>query len=285
MINYYKILGVKNFADFSEIRRAYLKLVKQHHPDLHPDKPDSTAIFQYLTEAHEVLSDPEKRRHYDNRLKSALYGFQEEVREDPRKKRREMIIRMREKALAKELFQFEQLNARFPLKWRIVLSILILIWGIQMIYSNWFPYMLDESKAHALIGFFILIAGVCWISNLYYRKNRIAFIKNRNKTPYTRNSMLLFAALLLGGFGSIGGLSKIRETYHLRHYAEIIPARLNYITVFGEANLHYEWENVTYYAEIQTTQEDLIRPEDGFILIRISRREPRIIRLIKKTDP
>lgn len=64
-IDYYKILGVDKNIPQKDVRRAYLKRAKQFHPDLHPDDPKAKAKFQALTEAYEVINDPEKRRKYD----------------------------------------------------------------------------------------------------------------------------------------------------------------------------------------------------------------------------
>lgn len=64
-IDYYKILGVSKDIPQKDVRRAYLKRAKQFHPDLHPDDPKAKAKFQALTEAYEVISDPEKRKKYD----------------------------------------------------------------------------------------------------------------------------------------------------------------------------------------------------------------------------
>jgi curved DNA-binding protein len=63
--DYYKILGVEKKADKDAIRKAYRKLAKQYHPDA--NKGDATAEekFKDITEAYEVLSNPEKRREYD----------------------------------------------------------------------------------------------------------------------------------------------------------------------------------------------------------------------------
>ena len=64
-IDYYKILGVdKNIAQ-KDVKKAYLKRAKQFHPDLHPDDPKAKAKFQALTEAYDVIGDPEKRKKYD----------------------------------------------------------------------------------------------------------------------------------------------------------------------------------------------------------------------------
>lgn len=64
-IDYYKILGVNKTATQDEIRAAYRKLARKHHPDLNPDDKEAHKKFQQINEANEVLSDPEKRKKYD----------------------------------------------------------------------------------------------------------------------------------------------------------------------------------------------------------------------------
>ncbi len=64
-IDYYKILGVDRGISQDKVRDAYLKRVKQFHPDLHPDDPKAKAKFQALQEAYDVIGDPEKRKKYD----------------------------------------------------------------------------------------------------------------------------------------------------------------------------------------------------------------------------
>lgn len=64
-IDYYKILGLEKNASAEEIKKAYRKLARQYHPDLNPDDRQAHQKFQQINEAHEVLSDPEKRKKYD----------------------------------------------------------------------------------------------------------------------------------------------------------------------------------------------------------------------------
>lgn len=64
-IDYYKILGVDKSASQEDIRKAFKKLARKHHPDLNPNDPDAKRRFQEINEANEVLGDPEKRKKYD----------------------------------------------------------------------------------------------------------------------------------------------------------------------------------------------------------------------------
>src|ERR1700722_13811542 len=64
-IDYYKVLGVSKTATQDEIKSAYRKLARKHHPDLNPNDKEAHKRFQQINEANEVLSDPEKRKKYD----------------------------------------------------------------------------------------------------------------------------------------------------------------------------------------------------------------------------
>jgi len=80
--DYYRILGVDRNAEEKKIKKAYRKLARQHHPDVNPDDKTAEERFKDINEAHEVLSDPEKRRKYDQ-LGSSWQQWQHKGR-DPR---------------------------------------------------------------------------------------------------------------------------------------------------------------------------------------------------------
>ncbi len=63
--DYYEVLGVSKDASAEDIKKAYRKLAKECHPDLHPNDKEAETRFKELNEANEVLSDPEKRARYD----------------------------------------------------------------------------------------------------------------------------------------------------------------------------------------------------------------------------
>ena len=64
-IDYYKVLGLDKNATPDDIKKAYRKLARKHHPDLNPNDKEAHKKFQQVNEANEVLSDPEKRKKYD----------------------------------------------------------------------------------------------------------------------------------------------------------------------------------------------------------------------------
>jgi curved DNA-binding protein len=63
--DYFKVLGVDRSADADTIKRAFRKLARQYHPDVNPDNSSAEARFKEISEAYEVLSDPDKRRRYE----------------------------------------------------------------------------------------------------------------------------------------------------------------------------------------------------------------------------
>jgi len=64
-IDYYKILGIDKKASQDDIKKAYRKLARKYHPDLNPNDQAANKKFQEINEANEALSDPEKRKKYD----------------------------------------------------------------------------------------------------------------------------------------------------------------------------------------------------------------------------
>jgi DnaJ-class molecular chaperone len=63
--DYYKILNISRGASADEIKKAFRKLARKHHPDVNPGDKKAEARFKEINEAYEVLSDPDKRRKYD----------------------------------------------------------------------------------------------------------------------------------------------------------------------------------------------------------------------------
>jgi len=73
-VDYYQVLGLDKTASEKDIKNAYRKMARKYHPDLNPDDKAAEKKFQELNEANEVLSDPEKRKKYDQYGKDWQHG-------------------------------------------------------------------------------------------------------------------------------------------------------------------------------------------------------------------
>jgi curved DNA-binding protein len=85
-LDYYKILGISKRATEKDIKTAYRKLARKHHPDLNPDNKDAEKKFKEINEANEVLSDSEKRKKYDKYGKDWEHGEEYEKAQQQRRK-------------------------------------------------------------------------------------------------------------------------------------------------------------------------------------------------------
>ena len=72
--DYYEVLGVDRNADEAALKKAYRVLAKKYHPDMNPGDAEAEKKFKEASEAYAVLSDPEKRRQYDQFGHSAFDG-------------------------------------------------------------------------------------------------------------------------------------------------------------------------------------------------------------------
>ena len=69
-MDYYRILEIKEDADFLEIKKKYRKLAIKYHPDKNPGDDEAVKKFREITEAYEILGDEKKRKEYDHKRKS-----------------------------------------------------------------------------------------------------------------------------------------------------------------------------------------------------------------------
>ena len=73
--DFYKTLGVSEKASQAEVKKAYRRLAKKYHPDANPGNAKATERFKEVGEAYAVLSDPEKRKQYNNMRRLSGFGF------------------------------------------------------------------------------------------------------------------------------------------------------------------------------------------------------------------
>ena len=79
LVNYYLVLDLKRNAKQDDIEMAYAKAALKHHPDVAGDSPQVQERFALINEAYSVLSNPEKKTEYDEKLGAPDYSYQEEI--------------------------------------------------------------------------------------------------------------------------------------------------------------------------------------------------------------
>ena len=87
-VDYYKVLGISKTATDKEVKQAYRKLARKHHPDLNPNDKNAQQKFQEINEANEVLSDIENRKKYDKYGKDWKHGEEFEKANQQQQSRR-----------------------------------------------------------------------------------------------------------------------------------------------------------------------------------------------------
>lgn len=88
-IDYYKILDIDKNASAADIKKAYRKLARKFHPDLNPNDKEAHKKFQQINEANEVLSDPDKRKKYDQYGKDWQHAEQFEQQRQQRQEQQQ----------------------------------------------------------------------------------------------------------------------------------------------------------------------------------------------------
>jgi hypothetical protein len=125
MKDYYKILGVPPSAHAADIKRAYRKLALLYHPDKNPD-PSAELQIKEINEAYDVLSDPEERHRYDQRLNNPLHDFIQGQTQETRQHRdpayrRPAGNRPRHKSDSEKLFDLMVEYHRHA-KWMVIIA-------------------------------------------------------------------------------------------------------------------------------------------------------------------
>jgi len=82
MTDYYSILGLNKSATPVDIKAAFRRLAKKHHPDKNPNNPHSSVLFKSILEAYTVLSNPHSKARYDNLNRSPSFQSDHKVRRD-----------------------------------------------------------------------------------------------------------------------------------------------------------------------------------------------------------
>jgi hypothetical protein len=114
VIDYYRILGVKATASQAEIKSAYRKLARKHHPDVNRDSKTAAEQFSLISKAYTILSDRQERAYYDDQLNTQrTRGYSILSSDNPHAKRaRNLAIQAKWDRLVDEVLERDRLENR-----------------------------------------------------------------------------------------------------------------------------------------------------------------------------
>ena len=114
MIDYYKILGVKQTASRAEIKSAYRKLARQRHPDVNRDSEGAGRDFAVLSKAYQILSDPQERAYYDEQIRAqSIRGYSILDSDNPHAKRaRNLAVQAKWDRVVDEVLERDRVDNR-----------------------------------------------------------------------------------------------------------------------------------------------------------------------------
>jgi hypothetical protein len=278
LINYYKILRIPDYSGPEEIRKAYLSMAKEFHPDVNSDS-EAEEIFKWVNRANETLGDEQKKAVYDHRLKSgyflqALQKFKnsKETRVERSKKiRADRAQRQRDY----EIHSYKKSIKSFPVFARFGLFSLILIYGMFLWYTYWIVNYADFSVYMLMLGMVLTMVGIVTIINTTYKRLRIRQFVQGLKNQHERKATTLMLVMLVLVPIVIIQISNYRKQYHLKNYPEYALAKV-VEGIVGASKVSYTYKIDDKLYEKHTSEIGKVYSfEDHYwLIVRYSRHDP-----------
>lgn len=264
-------------------------MAKRYHPDVNSSS-DAQEIFVVVSKAYQTLIDPQARETHDTQLKNALLWESEGAyTRKMRKMQDDRISEERRKrwahdAAKREMNEFDRNNARFSYTNRIVLGSVGVMMALTLIFKNYFIDLNSNELPLMVAGFALFVTSAVLILAGIYRKMRIAVLLKRNQRAYEKWSFGIFFLILITGPLLVYSLSSYRKSYHLEHYASLATATI--VEVTYDDLVMYSFEPIgsdELIVKRQTLGEKHIyNLDEGWIIIRYSRADPRIVELVER---
>jgi cation transport ATPase len=256
-------------------------LAKKFHPDV-AAHPEEAEIFKVISAAYTILSDEQRKFQYDQQLRNAFYFEQVSVKSNPQEDmRKRQAARQAQQKLSEEE-AIRRKNKKFALSKRLLLSIVLSIWGLQIIYSNWFINLNNYTHIRLILGCFVFIGSCLFFLSTAHQYFHLKKIQKKLKGSYEKISWNLFLGLLLLGPLGVFGLNKARQNYHLKHYAitekAVIESTHRTLLTF-----RFEDQQGNYISKtVEYDPDFIVGDRYSWIIIEYSSADSRIARPIKR---
>lgn len=223
MINYYKILGIENYASSEAVKEAYKTKIRKYHPDINP-REEAKEIAKYLNLAKDHLTDETKKEAYDKELKLAYIVEINRLKNKPKQRvwdtlsvfeRKQKIEEARE---LKAKLQYEESLNTYPLWMRFSASIAAIVLGLQFFYCNYILMHPGYETVIISLSLMLFVGGVAYFSNVFYQHFAYKAKERVVKFNYTLVTRLIFFLLIPLGIIAVINLSEYRKTYLLNNH-------------------------------------------------------------------
>lgn len=284
LYDYYKLLGIPRTASQAEIKRAYRSAAKKYHPDKRPSDKGAKDYFLVLTNGYDLLSNPRKKVRYDVLLEEEYRAeeeydnpFAKQVSTKRRHrysnseilKRKQRLFEIQRRKEIKQVIQFRQRNAAFPLVYRYSITSLVILSGIVMGYKNWFVNYNDSLNFFSLVlSFAVITAGIFYFTNLAYTHLFVMYITKKITRNYEKLTYYLFTMLIAVSILLFSTSVKLKKHYELNRNADYtFPTSLSIysesveygFTVNGTNYLKRTSDIDMYYLKSHSTKECVVR--------------------------
>ncbi len=290
MINYYKILDLDNYASLQEVKTAYKDKIRIYHPDINPSE-EAEDIAKLLNVAKDHLGTAAKKSQYDRQLKIAYLAeisrlsnqvnisqqdgrsFWQNLSQSERKKRSEEAKAIR----AKQAYQASLI--KFPLAYRFIGSILLMLWGLQVFYSNYFLMYPGYESVKIAFGIMLFIAGVATTTNEFYKHYSYKALDNYIGINYSNIARFFFFLSIPVGIFLVINLNQYRKDYLLKNHFEYYQASIQKeLTRGGKTVYRYTIDGKTYYKSTRGVKHGYIKVGRDKMLIIYAKSDPKIAR-------
>ncbi len=220
--DYYKLLQIEPYSDYSVVKKKYHELALIYHPDKNQQSKTSEEYFKILTQGYNVLNNPEQKVLYDNALKNyyALKSKNEHVAKKDQSVA-EKLKKYHEHKRVKIIEEFLRKDNVVTHQKRIILWILVLISGFLVSYNNWFINYLNYSIFYGIIGFILFSFGIYFVAANVYAIRLYKGAINLNVDYNDRFSVSIFVLLLLGIPALFFSTMNFTYNYHLNNFATL----------------------------------------------------------------
>ena len=300
MVNYYKILGLDNYAPITEVKQAYKKLIKQYHPDINSEK-DAEELTKYLNLAKDILYEPVSKTAYDKQLRLAYLieinriKNQQTLRSKKTKAakgsywqsltKEERVAKIEELKKLKIKEKYEKSLNRFPLHLRVIGILIFLVWSIQMMATHYFLGYTAKDYILAVLGYFIFGGTLAVASSEVYTYYASKSVRYPVIFNYEKWIARIFTASFFVVIGSISILNKGIKMYLLSTDFEYTTATIDFErTTLDKLVIYYEIDAIQYVKKMNVQYTDVVKIQDHKMVLKFAKFNPLICEPILKED-